>query len=77
MESIDAVFDGIPATVRANAHGTDPGLVVVAIGGALGGALEIDANGARRLMYQLSCAHVHALSLREAYATQAVEYAHA
>jgi hypothetical protein len=77
VESINAVFDGIPATVRANAHGTDPGMVVVAIGGALGGGLELTANDARRLMYQLSCAHVRALQLAAEHSDQAREYAHA
>jgi hypothetical protein len=77
VEPIDAVFDGISATVRANAHGTDPGMVVVAIGGALGGGLELTANNARRLMYQLSCAHVKAMQLADEQRDQAREYAHA
>jgi hypothetical protein len=61
MESIPAVYDGLPNhTVRANAHGTDPGTVVLAIGGPLGGAVELTAGDARRLMLQLSCAYAHA-----------------
>jgi hypothetical protein len=78
MEPINAVYDGLPNhTVRANAHGTDPGTVVLAIGGPLGGALELTASDARRLMLQLSCAHVHALSLCEVANAQSSVYAHA
>jgi hypothetical protein len=77
VEPIDVMFDGIPATVRANAHGGDPGQVVLAIGGALGGGIEMTANDARRLMYQLSCAHVRALQLAADHADQAQVLAHA
>lgn len=78
MEPIDAVFDGIPATVQAVAHGTDPGTVVLAIGGPLGGGLELKRPGdARRLMYQLSCAFTKASALEAEAAEQGQAYAHA
>jgi hypothetical protein len=77
MEPIDAVFDGIPATVRAVAHGTDPGKVVIPIGGALGGGLELDARDVPALVRQLGAAHVRALSTRSEFALSAVPYAHA
>jgi hypothetical protein len=77
VESIHAVFDGMPATVRAAAHGSDPGKVIVAIGGPLGGGLELDVTDVPALVRQLGDAHVRALSTRSEFALSARAYAHA
>jgi hypothetical protein len=74
---IRALFDGIHATVRANAHGGDPGKVVLAIGGPLGGGIELDANDVPALQRELGAAHVRALALRAEHDGQAQVYAHA
>jgi hypothetical protein len=77
VEPITAVFDGIPATVCAVAHGADPGKVVIPIGGPMGGGLELDATDVPALVRQLGAAHVRALSARSEFALSAAAYAHA
>ena len=74
---IHALFDGIHATLRANAHGTDPGKVVIAVGGPLGGGLEVDANDVPALVRELGDAHVRALQLRAEHGQASALYAHA
>jgi hypothetical protein len=58
---IRALFDGIHATVRANAHG----------------GIELDANDVPALQRELGAAHVRALALRAEHDGQAQVYAHA
>jgi hypothetical protein len=74
---IYARFDGIHATLRANAHGTDPGKVVLAVGGPMGGGLELDASDVPALVRELGNAHVRALQLRAEHQQAAAPYAHA
>jgi hypothetical protein len=74
---IHADFDGITANVRATAHGTDPGKVVLAIGGPLGGSIVIDANDAPTLQREIGSAHVKALALRAEHGQATALYAHA
>lgn len=65
MEPIDAMLGDAPVSARAFAPTTGPGgRVVIDIDGEL--ALEMSAAAARRLMYQLSCAHVAALEREHA-----------